>query len=105
MIIIQRRLMLDRLPHMVNLLHRILAQRPVLQPLERLLQLVVGAGAHDDRVAVLVAQRRVVRHPAVGEVGLGAALLFGDRVPLRERGQVGRALVHLVVDCCVACVS
>lgn len=52
--------MLDFLPHLIDSLDSILAQRTIINGLERFLQLLDGPRANDDRITMLFLQRTVV---------------------------------------------
>ena len=98
MIIIQRRLMLNRLPHIINPLQRLLTQTPSLNILERLLNLLETTRAKDNRVAMLLVQWRIVRHPPICQLRRWDALLLRDLLPLLQRFEVRGPIVQLRVQ-------
>lgn len=96
--VIKRRLVFHRLPNRLNPLQALRRQRPRLQPVKRLLELLQIPAPDDDRISVLRAQRRAVLDPAIRQVRSTAPGLLGRLFPLCERIEVRRLVVHASVQ-------
>lgn len=96
-VVVIRSFVLDALPDLIDALTGLVTQRTIGQALERLLELLLGAGADDDGVPVALLEGRVVRHPTVGQLGARAAFLVGDDLPLGQGVEERLLHVHVPV--------
>ena len=90
--------MLELLPQAVHLCDHTLIQRPSIQPLQRLLQLLHAARPNNNRVTMLRVQHTIILHPPIRQIRLRAPRLFSDSFPLRQRLQVRRPRIHTLID-------
>lgn len=97
MIIIQRRLMLDRLPHLIDRLDRLLAQRALRDEPQRLLDLLISAPAINHFIPILGLQWRIPAHPSVRQLRPPDALIGRDLLPPLKCIEIGGFAVHATV--------
>jgi hypothetical protein len=67
--VVERSLVHDRGPELVDPLRRLFAQRTFVDRVERFVQLPHVPCAEDEGIAVLFFEWRVVLHPAIRQVG------------------------------------
>ena len=97
MIIVQRRIVLNSLPNLVNLGNSRLVQRPLLKPAHRLLQLIDRARTNDQLIPMLLVQERIVSGPSVSQLAPLAASFRRGRLPHVQSLVVRRLVVQVRV--------
>lgn len=95
--VIQRCIRFHQLPQLLDLLHRLLRQRALAQPLNRLLQLRRPAGTNDNGIALLRIQRGMIHRPAVRQHHARLAGRLGNLLPLAQALNRAGLAVQLVV--------